>query len=176
MQRRKFLYKIMNENGQNLAYFILQRLCKNAGIDGIRFGPILQILLSPEHSKELPIKGQVYINLSSNWKLFDSYSTTFLEPIEDLPNMTAEEEIQVICSIRGRTIKNVELGNNSPHLILTLDNERTICVNGNNDKYESWDIGVAFGKFEDSWQVIACPGGEVSIITPLNFDHSAFTG
>lgn len=55
----------MNEKGKKLADFVLQRLCKNAEIGGIRFGPILQILLVSEQSKIFPIKGQVYLNLSS---------------------------------------------------------------------------------------------------------------
>ena len=159
----------MNKKDKNLADLILQRLCNHAEIGGIRFGPVLQILLAVEHSKNIPISGQVYLNLSSSWTLFSSRPTKFPKSEEDLPKMTTEEEIQTICSIREQTIIEVELGEDAPHLILTLDDGKIIFVNGNDNQYESWDIGVAFGKIEESWQVIACPGGEISIFPPPNF-------
>ena len=161
---------IVNEKDKNLADLVLQRLCKNAEIGGIRFGPILQILLASEHSQNFPIKGQVYLNLSSAWTLFDSRPTKLPESEEDLPRMTIEEEIQTICSIREQVISKVELGENAPHLILTLDDGRLIFVNGKDDRYESWDVGVAFTGVEEAWQVIACPSGEVAIVTPPNFN------
>lgn len=157
----------MEKEEKNLADLILQRLCKNAEINGIRFGPVLQILLASECLQNAPIKGQVYLNLSSRWKIFDSLPAQFPES-EDLPEMTNEEEMQTICSIRERIIKKVELGKNAPHLILTLDDERIIFVNGKDDQYESWDVGVAFGDVEQSWQVIACPSGELAIFLPPN--------
>ena len=163
----------MYEKGKNLADFVLQRLCKNAEIGGIRFGAVLQILLASEHSQEFPIKGQVYLNLSSRWKLFDSHPAKFPETENDLPEMTAEEEIQMICSIRERVISKVELGDAAPHLILTLDDGKVIFVNGRDDMYESWDVGIAFGGIEEAWQVIACPSNDIAIVTPPSFDYGA---
>ena len=163
----------MYENGKNLADFVLQRLCRNAEINGIRFGPILQILLASEDSQEFPIRGQVYLNLSSRWTLFDSLPIRFPESEEELPKMTAEQEIQTICSIRERVISRVELGENAPHLILTLDDGRVIFINGTDDRYESWDVGVAFSGIEEAWQVIACPSNDVAIVTPPHFVYGA---
>jgi len=159
----------MQNEDKNLADLILQRLCRNAEISGIRFGPILQILLTSEHSQKFPIKGQTYLNLSSKWKVFNSRPSQFPEDEEDLPEMTNDEQIQKICSIRERNIVDVELGKDYPHLIFTLDDKKIVFVNGKNEKYESWDIGVAFGGLEQSWQVIACPNGELAIWTPPDF-------
>jgi hypothetical protein len=56
----------VNEKGKNLADFVLAKLCKNAAISGMRFGPILQILLaSSSELEDFPIKGQIYSNPSS---------------------------------------------------------------------------------------------------------------
>ncbi len=159
----------MKNDENNLAILILQRLCKNAEISGIRFGPILQILLTSEPSQKFSIKGQVYLNLSSRWKIFDSRPSHFPESEEELTEMTNEEEILTIISMREKIIKKVELGKDSPHLILTLDDERIIFVNGKDEMYESWEIGIAFGHLEQLWQVIACPNGELAIWTPPNF-------
>lgn len=159
----------MQNDEKNLGDLILQRLCRNAQISGIRFGRILQILFASEHSQKFPIKGQVYLNLSSRWKVFDSRPLRFPELEEDLPEMTNEEQIQAICSIREQTVKKVELGIDSPHLILTLEDKKVFFINGKDVNYESWDVGVAFGDIEQSWQVIACPNGELAIWTPPDF-------
>jgi hypothetical protein len=159
----------LNKDGKNLADIILQRLFKNAEINGIRFGPVLQILFASEHSQKFPIKGQVGLNLSSRWKIFDSRPLQFPESEEDLQEMTNEEQILSICSIRERTVEKVELGEDSPHLILTLDDKKVFFINGKDENYESWDVGVAFGDIEQSWQVIACPNGELAIWTPPKF-------
>jgi hypothetical protein len=57
---------------------------------------------------------------------------------------------------------------------LTLDDGRIIFVNGKDDNYESWHVGIAFSGIGEAWQVIACPSGESAIITPPDFDYSAF--
>ena len=129
----------MKDEEKTLAELILQRLCKNAEISGIRFGPILQILLTNEGSHKFPINGQVYLNLSSRWKVIDFRPLQFPESEDDLLEMTNEEEIQVICSIRERIIENVEIGKNYPHLILTLDDKRVVFVNG---KMNNLKVGI----------------------------------
>lgn len=164
----------MKEKELNIADSVLQLLLKNAEIGGIRCGPILQILFDSESSNEFPIKGQVYLNLSSRWTLFESRPSLFPESEDEMPEMTTQQEIQTISSIRERIIVQVELGENAPHLVLTLDNGKIIFVNGKNDQYESWNVGNAFCEIADAWQVIACPGGEVAIFTPTDLNYLAF--
>ena len=158
----------MDTRDKQLAEAVLRRLCKEAHIDGIRFGPILQILIS--HVNRVgddPINGQVYLNLGSSWKVFDSRPASLPNGEEELPQATAEEQIQAICDLRECAIINAEICEKEPHLILTLEDGRVLFVNGKHDLYECWDMGVAFSV--DKWQVIACPGDDVAIWAPKSF-------
>ena len=161
----------MDRRDKQLAEKVLGRLCVDGQIDGIRFGPVLQILIThinqPNHA---PIKGQVYLNLGSGWKVFDSRPANFPDGEDELPELSNVEQIQAIINVRERTIAKVELAESEPHLILTLDDGRVLFVNGKHDAYECWNIGVAFSS--DMWQVIACPGGDVAIWAPNNFGES----
>src|SRR6266487_6461734 len=135
----------MDAEDKHLAETVLQRLCRDSQIGGIRFGPVLQILLShTNHQGDEPIFGQVYLNLGSGWKVFDSRPAFFPNGEDELPEGSAEEQILAICDLRERPIVKCELGENEPHLILTLDDGRVVFVNGKHDMYECWDMGVAF--------------------------------
>ena len=158
----------MDAKDKYLAEAVLRRLCADSQIGGIRFGPVLQILIShANHEGDEPINGQVYLNLGSSWKVFDSCPASFPNSEDELPEAPAEEQIQIICDLRERTIIKAELGENQPHLILTLDDGRVVFVNGKHEMYECWNMGVAFSG--DSWQVIACPSGGVAVWAPKNF-------
>jgi len=111
----------MEPKDKYLAEAVLKRLCEGAQIGGIRFGPVLQILITNHANKKEPPRGQVYLNLDSAWTVFDSRPTIFPEDEEDLSEDAIEEQIQAICALRGRIIVGVELGEEQPHLILTLD-------------------------------------------------------
>ncbi len=139
----------MDEKDKQLAESVLRRLCEGAQIDGIRFGPVLQILITDHVSGNEPLKGQVYLNLGSCWRVVATRQAVFPEGEEELPEVTPEEQIQAICSIRERVIVGVELGASEPHLILTLGDGRVVFVNGKHDVYECWDMGVAFSGVEE---------------------------
>jgi len=158
----------MNASDKRLAELVLRRMCVGGHIDGIRFGPVLQILIAhTNHSNDEPIKGQVYLNLASSWKVFDSRPSSFPNGEEELPEISAEEEIREIIKLRERTIVDADLADHEPHLILTLDDGRIVFVNGKHERYECWQMGVAFSG--DVWQVVACPGGDVAVWAPENF-------
>ena len=158
----------MDAKDKHLAEMVLQRLCVDSNIGGIRFGPVLQILFShTNHEGDDNISGQVYLNLSSSWKVFPSRPASFPSGEDELAEVSTDEQIQAICDLKERAIVKAELGEDEPHLILTMDDGRVVFVNGKHDMYESWDMGVAFG--EDIWQVIACPGGGVAIWAPKSF-------
>jgi hypothetical protein len=161
----------MDAKDKQLAEAVLRRLCGDSLIGGIRFGPVLQILISHINQEGAePIYGQVYLNLGSSWKVFDIRPATFPNGEDELPEAPTEEQIQTICDLREGTIIKAELGEDQPHLILTLDDGRVVFVNGKHDMYECWDMGVAFSG--DGWQVIACPGGGVAIWAPQSFVRS----
>ena len=114
----------MNEQDKKLAKAALERLCKGAQIGGIRFGPVLQILIADSDYEGKPLKGQIYLNLGSSWKVFETCPVSFPNGEDELPEASQDEQIQAIVSVRERVIRKVELGETEPHLILTLDDER----------------------------------------------------
>jgi hypothetical protein len=155
----------MTAKDKQLAEAVLRRLCQASEVNGIRFGPVLQILLNHVNAEgEEPIFGQVYLNLGSSWKVFDSRPESFPNGEDELPQAPAEEQIRTICDLRERTIIKAELGEAEPHLILTLDDGRVVFVNGKHDEYECWDVGVAFSG--ELLQVVACPGGGIAVWAP----------
>lgn len=159
----------MDEKDKHLAEAVLRRLCEGAQIDGIRFGPVLQILITDHASEKELIKGQIYLNLGSSWRVFDRLPPSLPNGEEELPELPQEEQIQAICRIRERVIVGVELGEMEPHLILTLDDGRVVFVNGKHEMYECWQIGVTRSGTEEPWLVVACPGGDVAVWAPQSF-------
>ena len=160
----------MDAKDKQLAEDVLRRLCEGSDIDGIRFGSVPQILITNHITDKEPINGQVYLNLGSAWKVFDSRPESFPNGEEDFPVTTPEEQIWMICSLRERTIIRAELGDDQPHLILTLDDGRIVFVNGKHEVYECWDMGVAFSG--EGGLVVACPGGGVAVWAPKGFAQS----
>lgn len=156
----------MNEQDRRLAIAVLERLCKGAQIDGIRFGPVLQILISSSDYEDGPTKGQVYLNLGSSWKIYETLPVSFPNGEDEMTEASQDEQIRAIVSIRERVIRKVELGETEPHLILTLDDDRIVFVNGKHDQYECWDMGVAFDGNEEPWLVVACPSGGIAVWAP----------
>lgn len=142
---------------------LLEYLCLRAEVNGIRFGAVKQMLLYEDGTKHF--KGQLYINLASRWTVFESRPLSFPLNEEEVSDFETEvEEITKLCSLRHKTIVNAELGTESPHLILTFNDGQVFFMNGHNDKYESWDLGVAFT--DESCQIIAMPGDDIVFFTP----------
>jgi hypothetical protein len=75
---------------KKLAESVIKYLCLNGEINGVRFGPTLQILLSGNDEYKKGIKGQVYLNVESRWCIFDELPKEF--PIKE----TDIEEIDKI--------------------------------------------------------------------------------
>ena len=161
----------MNEQDRSLAEAVLRRLCEGAQVDGVRFGPVLQLLISDHGSGKPPIRGQVYLNLSSQWALYEP-SGPLPSSGTQLPALTQDEALRVLCSIREKVIDKVELAADTPHLRLTLEDGSVLFVNGEDPQYEPWDLGVAFGDPSEVWMVVARPGGDLAIWAPQHFFES----
>ena len=156
---------------KKMAEAVVRRLCQGAQIDGIRFGPIPQILITDHSSGKPRIKGQVYLNLGSSWTVFHQRPLKYPDCEEELPKIGTDEELQTLCSLREAIISDVELGEEQPHLIFHLENGISVFFNGRDDRYECWQLGVAFGNPEDLWQVVALMDGEVAVWFPDSFDY-----
>jgi hypothetical protein len=88
---------------------------------------------------------------------------------DDITELTEEEELQLLCSIRQEKIENIHLDGNLPHLIISFESGKVFFLYGFNMDYESWDLGVAFSNFIEKWLVVAMPGGEVGVFCPETF-------
>ena len=152
--------------GRTPAQAVIRRLCQGAQVDGIRFGPILQILIT-DHAATTPrVRGQTYLNLGSRWKVFEDHPASWPDGEHHLSQPPLDEQLAALCALREATIARVELGERQPHLILHLDGDRALFVNGRHDQYECWQLGVALGDPNEHWMVVACPGGEVAVWAP----------
>jgi hypothetical protein len=158
----------VNEEDRGLAEAVIRRLCEGSDVAGVRFGPILQLLISDHGSDKAPIHGQVYLNLSSQWALLQNRAHV-PESGAVLPDVTPDDALRLLCSIREKTITSAEIGREKPHLLLTLDDGAVLFVNGDDPQYEPWDVGVAFSGAAEPWKVIACPGGDVAVCAPQSF-------
>ena len=159
----------MIEKDRVLAEAVLRRLCQGAQIDGIRFGPIIQILITDHASSKPPIRGQVYLNVGSTWRLFDRVPVHLPESEADYSEMSDVEALSTLISIREQVITSVALGMEAPHLILTLESSRVLVLNGHHEQYEPWELGVALGDPAERWLVVACPGDAIAVWAPDSF-------
>ncbi len=67
--------------------------------------------------------------------------------------------------MRRQKVIDIQLGVESPHLIITLGNGQIIFVNGFHDDYECWQAGAQC----EQWLVVAAPGNEIATWTPDEF-------
>jgi hypothetical protein len=160
---------LVNSSDKKLAAAVIARLCQGAQIDGIRFGPIPQILIADHASGKPPIKGQVYLNLASRWMFADGMPDSMPSSEEEFPKKSPDEELAEICGVREQVIVSAALGETTPHLFLTLESGKVFCLNGRHDRYETWQLGVALGDRSEVWLVVACPGDEVAVWAPPGF-------
>jgi len=162
----------MKQEDKKLAEKVLNHLCQGAQIGGIRFGPVLQLLISIHDSNKKSLRGQIYLNLGSKWAVFDSLPTQLPENESDIAETTTEQNLQIICGIREAEISRVELGINSPHLLLHFTDGRILYVNGHHEMYECWDLGLGFNDPKETWTVVASPGDEIVVFAPEQFIKS----
>jgi hypothetical protein len=155
---------------RQLADRIFKRLFEDSFIEGIRFGSIPQILFVARDSQIQSIYGQRYLNLASSWDILDFKPSDLPNNKDDLPELSEEEEIRKISSLRNIKVTKAEIGNKHPHLLFTFENNKILLVNGLNDGYEAWQLGVALNPKEPC-QLIACPDGEIAIWEPKTFEY-----
>lgn len=158
----------MDARDKEFAEKVIERLCKGGQVEGVRFGPILQILIR-EGDSAPSIKAQVYLNLGSAWMISDGPPEVVPKIEGDFPAMSVEEELAAICGVREQVIVSANLAPEVPHLFLALDSGKVLCLNGHDEQYEPWQLGVAGGDPNAVWLVVACPGDELAVWAPEGF-------
>lgn len=155
----------MNEQDRSIGLNALSFLCKGAKIEGLHFYG-LKLLLSGNENNSNRIEGQIYINIENRFSVFkDMPQKTPL--YDDLPKLDWIEASKLLCELRLTKIVKVSLGNESPHLYLTLETGEVLFIWGHHDQYESWQVGVySISDLNEYWEVIACPGNELAVFGP----------
>jgi hypothetical protein len=141
---------------------VLRRLCVGAQVDGIRFGPVPQLLITDHASKKTPVRGQIYLNLASRWSIFPSRPEILPLGEESLDEPEETEALRQLCEMREAVIVQAELGADAPDLLLTFEDGRVFFLNGRHEQYETWQFGIAF-RSDAGALVGACPGNEVAV-------------
>jgi hypothetical protein len=114
----------------------------------------------------------VYLNLGSGWQVFPQRPATFPIGEESVPELEEPEALRQFCELREAEIVGVELAVDAPDLILTLADGRVFFLNGRHELYEMWQLGVAFAP-GPRFLVVACPGSNVAVWSPAEFDPTA---
>ena len=151
-------------NTRELAEAVIRRLLLGAEVWGLRFGPPPDILFGISHAVPSDYR-QPYLKLESRWTVFPSIPATFPRNEQDLPELSHDEELEIICSLKRDTVSDVQIVGSECHLMLTLQTGRAIFVNGYHERYECWEVGNSWGRgAEEVWLVVACAasGGVVT--------------
>jgi hypothetical protein len=139
---------------------LLQQLFAGATVSGARFGS-LQLLFQPSSGS-----GELFINLSSAFQVFESTPAAFPESESEVPDLSEEAEMLSLFSLRGYEATHVEIVEPGGHLAVTFANGSVLYVNGNNAGPEPWHAGLnALDRTESIW-VIAISGGEPIAYNP----------
>ncbi|WP_245671059.1 hypothetical protein [Pseudobacillus wudalianchiensis] len=72
--------------------------------------------------------------------------------------------------IRREKVIDIRLGDVSPHLIITLESEKVLFVNGHHPDYECWQLGDGGDYGGNDWLLIAVPGDRIAVWTPDDFN------
>lgn len=153
----------MEDRDRQLAESVLNRLFRNSSVNGLRFFTPQILLDGPKD-----IRQEGYINLTSEWVVFDSLPTEFPEIFEEL---TQEEEEQAIHKLRGEEIAEIKILSPWRHLVIHFKSGKVLFMHGKNEQYEPWTAGLtSFGKDSDEWLVVACPGGDLAVWAPEGWD------
>lgn len=154
----------MTERDRQFAESVLNRLFRESTVTGLRFFTPQLLLDAPRD-----IRQDGYINLTSEWGLFDSPPSAYPDSFGEL---TQEEEELQIHRLRGEEVEKVEILSPWPHLVVHFKSGKVLYMNGRDEQYEPWTAGLtSFGGNSDTWLVVACPGGGVAVWVPEGWEN-----
>lgn len=148
---------------------VLKYLCIGTRIDGLQFAlsPATTKIYLTNYDGADNVNGQIYLNIESKWKVYESKPLVFPTKEEDIEEFSEEEEYKQIFKIRREKIIDIKLADKSPHLIITLESKKILFVNGYHEKYECWQVGVHF--LDTDWLVVACPNNGIALWAASDF-------
>ncbi|MTD31350.1 hypothetical protein [Planomicrobium sp. YIM 101495] len=81
---------------------------------------------------------------------------------EDMNELDDEDSLQLLLSSRREKVKDVWLGDESPHLSISFDSGKFLYVNGFDEHYECWQVGDQPGFGGGEWLIVAAPGNKIA--------------
>ncbi|PEW51367.1 hypothetical protein COE01_16585 [Bacillus thuringiensis] len=157
----------MNTEDKIYAEKVLKNLFIGSQVDGLQFGissGAIKIHFTNFHDS-VDYDEQLYINIESKWCLFNKPQKRYPINEDEFEDSSVEEEYERIFKIRRQKVTDIQLGLESPHLIINLESGQIIFVNGFHNYYECWQAGVLC----EQWLVVAAPGNEIVTWTPDEF-------
>jgi len=149
----------MEEQDRILAESVLNRLFKESLVNGLRFFTPQLLLDGPKD-----IRQGGYINLTSEWEVFESVPPQYPDSFKEL---SQEEEELEIHKLRGQEVEEIEILSPWPHLVVHFKSGKVLYMHGKNEQYEPWTAGLTnYGNDSDQWLVVACPGGGLAVWAP----------
>ncbi|WP_340010900.1 hypothetical protein MHI32_22485 [Paenibacillus sp. FSL H7-0690] len=158
----------MNKENRDFAERVLKQLCIGAKIDGLRFGVssgATQVYLTKYEGFD-DLAGQLYLNIESKWTIFDSVPSQYPSNESQIADVSEEEKYSQIIKVRREKIIDIQLGDSTPHLIISFESGSILFVIGFHEKYECWQVGVE----SDNWLVVACPMNGIATWTSNKFE------
>ncbi|WP_433774113.1 hypothetical protein [Bacillus wiedmannii] len=156
----------MNKENYNYAEKVLKHLFVGAQIDRIQFDITSDTIKIHFINFEIPVDydNQLYVNIESKWSLFNSPPARYPSNEDEFDDYS-EEDYKRIYEMRRQKVIDIKLDKESPHLLITFENNKTMFVNGFHDCFECWQAGVQ----RDDWLVVAAPGNAIATWAPDDF-------
>ncbi|KZB91250.1 hypothetical protein A2U94_11945 [Bacillus sp. VT 712] len=150
----------MKREDRLLAEKVLKYLLIGSQVDGVKFGPHSGTTILNFSNYSRKEDSDFVLSIETTWNLYPK-PTDYPSCEEEVPNLTEKEQFQHIWSMRREKVVKVELGNQSPHLIIHLESNKVLFVNGHDPNYECWQLEEEW--MSGDWLVVAAPGDEVAV-------------
>lgn len=141
---------------------IVRHLCIGRTIDRIHISPppILRLAAPAALSLELSAKDDIFFTIEGSWHFYPQRPDRWTEDTDGQATPPFEAVKQLVASIREHVIIDAQLGEQSPHLIITFEGGACLFVNGYNNSYESWTL------VGNDYRIIALPESSIAYWTP----------
>ncbi|MBJ7933027.1 hypothetical protein JDS81_27695 [Bacillus cereus group sp. N31] len=159
----------MNTKEKEFAEKVLKHLCVGSQIDGIRFrlnSPLLYFM----HYDGRDDADQLWLHCESRWTVYSKAPDTYPLSEKEIEIKTEEELLRAVIDIRREKVIDIQLGEVSPHLIITLESGKVLFVNGHHPDYECWQIGDEGDYCGKDWLIVAVPGDNIVVWAPDDFN------
>ncbi len=138
----------MNRQEKEEAEKVLRHLMVGNEIIGLTF--LLPVIIIGSWTN---LTDDIYIHCQSNLEMLDGRDVDSIIFSE----RNRSREIELICSVKGDKIADVQLADCVPHLVIHFESGKALIINGHHDTYETWQV------MSGEVCIVACPGDELAV-------------